>query len=82
MDKQGTVVIIGGTSEIGKRLAQRYAAQGHPTVVTSRDASRAQAAAQDVGDTCVGLSLDLSKPREIAAALADVNDVDLSLIHI
>jgi NAD(P)-dependent dehydrogenase (short-subunit alcohol dehydrogenase family) len=75
MAKTGTVVIVGGTSEIGKRIGQRYAGQDHKVVVTSRDASRAKAAAQDVGDTCVGLSLDLTKPRQIAGALADVNDV-------
>jgi len=76
MDKQGTVVVVGGTSEIGKRLARRYAGLGRPVVLTSRDAGRAKAAAQDVGGDCTGLSLDLSKPREIAAALADVDDVE------
>jgi NAD(P)-dependent dehydrogenase (short-subunit alcohol dehydrogenase family) len=83
MDNSGAVVVIGGTSEIGKRLAQHYAKQGRPVVVTSRDAGRAEAAAKDVGDKCVGLSLDLSKPREIAAALADVNDVEhLALVAV
>ncbi len=76
MDKLGTVVVVGGTSEIGKRLAKHYADKGHPTVVTSRDADRAKAAAQDVGGDSVGLSLDLSKPHDIAAALADVDDVE------
>ena len=76
MDKQGTVVVVGGTSEIGKHLARRYAGLGRPVVLTSRDAGRAKAAAQDVGGDCTGLSLDLSKPREIAAALADVDDVE------
>ncbi len=76
MDKQGTVVVVGGTSEIGKRLARRYAGLGRPVVVTSRDPGRAKAAAQDVGGDCTGLSLDLSKPREIAAALAQVDDVE------
>jgi NAD(P)-dependent dehydrogenase (short-subunit alcohol dehydrogenase family) len=76
MAKPGTVVVIGGTSEIGKRLAQRYANQGRPVVVTSRDMDRARATAQEVGGDCVGLSLDLSRPHEIAAALANVNDVE------
>lgn len=76
MDKTGTVVVVGGTSEIGKRLARRYASQGHPVVVTSRAADRAKAAAQDVGGDCIGLSLDLSKPHDIAAALAEVDDVE------
>lgn len=83
MDKLGTVVVIGGTSEIGKRLAQRYADQGRPVVVTSRAAGRAKATAQDVGGACVGLSLDLSKPHEIAEALADVDDVEhLALVAV
>jgi len=83
MDKPGTVVIVGGTSEIGKRLAQHYANQGRPLVVTSRDAGRAKATAQDVGSACVGLSLDLSKPHEIAEALADVDDVEhLALVAV
>lgn len=83
MDKPSTVVVIGGTSEIGKRLARRYAGQGRPVVVTSRDAARAKAAAQEVGGDCTGLSLDLSQPREIAAALADVDDVEhLALVAV
>jgi NAD(P)-dependent dehydrogenase (short-subunit alcohol dehydrogenase family) len=76
MAKKGGVVVIGGTSEIGKRLAQHYAHQGRSVIVTSRDAARAKAVAQEVGGDCVGLSLDLSKPYEIAAALAEVNDVE------
>lgn len=75
MDNKGTVVVVGGTSEIGKRVAQRYARQGHKTVVTSRDAGRAKSAAQEVGGDCMGVSLDLSKPRDIAAALEGVDDV-------
>jgi NAD(P)-dependent dehydrogenase (short-subunit alcohol dehydrogenase family) len=83
MDKPGTVVIVGGSSGIGKRLAQRYADQGRPVVVTSRDAGRAQAVAKDIGGNCVGLSLDLSQPREIAAALAGVEDVEhLALVAV
>ena len=75
-DTPGTVVVVGGTSEIGKRIAKRYADQGHTAVVTSRDADRARAAAQDVGDAGIGLSLDLTTPHAIADALADVDDVE------
>ena len=83
MDKSGAVVIVGGSSGIGKRLAQRYADQGRPVVVTSRDAGRAQAAAKDIGGNCAGLSLDLGQPREIAGALAGVEDVEhLALVAV
>jgi NAD(P)-dependent dehydrogenase (short-subunit alcohol dehydrogenase family) len=83
MDSLGTVVVVGGTSEIGKRLARRYVQQGYPVVVTSRDAERANAAAQEVGGNSRGLSLDLTKPHELAAALAEVDDVDrLALVAV
>jgi NAD(P)-dependent dehydrogenase (short-subunit alcohol dehydrogenase family) len=75
MNKTGTAVIVGGTSEIGKRIGQRYADQGYKVVLTSRSADRARAAAQELGSNYTGVSLDLSKPYEIAEALADVNDV-------
>ncbi len=75
MDKPGTVVVIGGTCEIGKHLAQYYADKEHRVVVTSRDLGRAQATAREIGGDCVGLSVDLSQPHQIASALADVDDV-------
>ena len=73
---KGTVVVVGGTSEIGKRLAKHYADMGGKVVVTSRDTGRAQAAAAEVGGDCIGLSLDLRNPHDIAGALAEVNDVE------
>jgi NAD(P)-dependent dehydrogenase (short-subunit alcohol dehydrogenase family) len=73
--EKGTVVVVGGTSEIGKRLAQRYAGQGHNVVLTSRDQERAAATAKEVGGACRGIGLDLTKPHAIADAFADVTDV-------
>lgn len=73
---KGTVVVVGGTSEIGKRLAKHYADLGGQVVVTSRDIGRANAAAAEVGGNCLGLSLDLRYPHDIAGALAEVNDVE------
>jgi NAD(P)-dependent dehydrogenase (short-subunit alcohol dehydrogenase family) len=75
MDKPGTVVVVGGSVGIGKCLAQRYADRGHPVILTSRDAGRADATAQEIGGSTRGIPLDLSKPDEIAAALADVQEV-------
>src|SRR5690606_23319798 len=47
------------------------------------DAGRAAAAAAEVGGECVGLALDLSRPHEIAAALAEVDDVEyLALVAV
>ena len=75
MADNGSVVVIGGTSEIGKRIAQRYADKGESVVVTSRDAAKAQAAAKEIGDNASGIALDLNQPEEIADALAGLGPV-------
>jgi NAD(P)-dependent dehydrogenase (short-subunit alcohol dehydrogenase family) len=75
MDKPGTVVVVGGTCELGKYLAIHYANKGYPVVVTSRDLARAQATASEIGKDCTGLAVDLAHPHGIAAALANVEDV-------
>jgi len=75
MDKLGTVVVVGGTCDIGKHLARHYATKGHPVVVTSRDQGRAEACAREVGGDTRGICLDLADPHQIAGALAGVGDV-------
>ena len=72
---KGTVVVVGGTCELGKHLAQHYANKGHHVVVTSRDLGRAQATAKEIGGDCMGLAVDLANPHGIANALAGVDDV-------
>src|SRR3990172_10293082 len=72
---KGTVVVVGGTCELGKDLAKHYADKGHRVVITSRDLGRAQATAKDIGGKCVGIAADLSAPHQIAPALAEVDDV-------
>lgn len=69
-------VIVGGTGGLGRMLAQRFADRGHDVVITSRTRATAEAAAQEIGAHTRGLALDLVRPETIAAALADVTEVD------
>lgn len=75
MAGKGTVVVVGGTSELGKSVAVHYAEKGHPVVVTGREPGRAQQVAAEIGHGALGINFDLSKPSEIAPALAGVKDV-------
>jgi NAD(P)-dependent dehydrogenase (short-subunit alcohol dehydrogenase family) len=72
----GTVVIVGGTQGQGRELAQAYADEGRDVVVTGRDHSRAETAANEIGGNTRGIGFDLAEPHTIAVALADVGDVD------
>jgi NAD(P)-dependent dehydrogenase (short-subunit alcohol dehydrogenase family) len=69
-----SVVVVGGTSGIGRELARVRAERGDQVVLTGRDAERAEAVAKEIGAR--GLALDLSRPRELAGALTDVGRVD------
>jgi NAD(P)-dependent dehydrogenase (short-subunit alcohol dehydrogenase family) len=75
-EHMGSVVIVGGTQGLGRELAQSYAAEGREVVVTGRDAARAETAAGEIGGSTRGLGFDLAEPHTIAAALADVGEVD------
>src|SRR5689334_9567020 len=70
-----TVVVVGGTCELGKHLAKHYADKGCHVVVTSRDLGRAQAAAKEVGGDTVGIIVDLSAPHGIASAFSGIDNV-------
>jgi NAD(P)-dependent dehydrogenase (short-subunit alcohol dehydrogenase family) len=72
----GAVVIVGGTSGIGLRLAERYAAHERDVVITGRDAERAAACARGVGDRVAACALDLAEPHELAGRLAGIGAVD------
>ncbi|KUN23352.1 short-chain dehydrogenase [Streptomyces antibioticus] len=68
------VVVIGGTSGIGREFARMRAGRGDDVLITGRDAHRTDTAAKEIGAR--GLALDLSRPREIGAALAGAGRVD------
>jgi len=69
-------VIIGGSTGIGRVIAQRFADRGDEVVITSRDGATAHAIAREIGPGARGLALDLGWPESIAGALADVRRVD------
>jgi NAD(P)-dependent dehydrogenase (short-subunit alcohol dehydrogenase family) len=69
-----SVLVVGGTSGIGREFARLRAQRGDEVVLTGRDPDRAAAVAKEIGAR--GLALDLSLPREIAGALTDVGRVD------
>jgi NAD(P)-dependent dehydrogenase (short-subunit alcohol dehydrogenase family) len=73
----GSVVIVGGTAGIGRRLAERCAAAGEHVVITGRDQRRAESVAAEINGSrgVDALALDLAAPGELAGRLAGVGAV-------
>lgn len=71
----GRVVIVGGSSGLGLEVARHYAKLGRDVVVTSRDAARATAAAEEVGGSTTGIALDLVDVDRVADRLGDLGPV-------
>ena len=75
MSDDGCIVVVGGTDGIGKELARYYAGTGRETVLTGRDAARAEAVAAEIGGSARGIALDLARPKTIRDGLASVGPV-------
>jgi NAD(P)-dependent dehydrogenase (short-subunit alcohol dehydrogenase family) len=73
-------VVVGGTSGIGRVVAECLAGRGDAVIVTGRDAARAAAVAGEIGERVRGLPLDLTRPPEIASQLEGVERVDALVI--
>jgi len=76
MSERTQVVVIGGTSGIGRHFAQSCAERGDDVVITGRSEERTKGVADEIGGRARGLVLDLAEPERVVAALADVGRVD------
>ena len=76
MSTERAVVIVGGTSGIGREVAQTFADRGSEVVITGRDAGRTAVVASAIGGQTRGIGLDLARPEEIADRLSEVGEVD------
>ncbi|MDT0158517.1 SDR family NAD(P)-dependent oxidoreductase [Microbacterium sp. ARD32] len=70
------ILIAGGSSGIGRALAEDLIAAGDEVVLTSRDGERAEQVAAEIGPGAQGIALDVSEPEGIADQLAGVGRLD------
>ncbi len=75
---RGAVVVVGGTSGIGLRIAETYAARGSDVVITGRDQARTEEVAAGIPGpgAVMAQALDLAQPAQIAERLASVGPVE------
>ena len=77
-----TILITGATAGIGAAAARRFAAGGWRVIATGRRGARLRALAEELGDACLPLELDI-RDKAAAAQLAQLSppwgDIDLLL---
>ncbi|MEV0637761.1 SDR family oxidoreductase [Streptomyces sp. NPDC050619] len=73
-------LVIGGSQGLGRHIAEHFAKEGGRVTLTSRDASKAEKVAAEIGGAVTGLAVDLSRPESIEQALAPVKTVDQLVI--
>jgi serine 3-dehydrogenase len=75
-----TVLITGATAGIGQASARRFGTNGWRVIATGRRADRLRALADELGDACLPLELDM-RDREAVGALSELSppwgDIDL-----
>jgi NAD(P)-dependent dehydrogenase (short-subunit alcohol dehydrogenase family) len=71
----GQIVIIGGTSGLGRQLAQVFSDRGEAVVISGRDAVRAARVAAEIGGKTTSVALDLAAPEGIAQRLSGIGQV-------
>jgi gluconate 5-dehydrogenase len=68
------VLVTGGTSGLGRAMAEALLRAGANVVLTSRDRARAEAVAAELGAGAVGLVLDVREEASVHALVAQVHD--------
>ena len=74
-------LVTGGSRGIGRSIAEHLAAGGARVAVVARDGARAQAAAQDIGDTHRGYGCDVADAAAVDALVKQV-EADLGSLDI
>jgi NAD(P)-dependent dehydrogenase (short-subunit alcohol dehydrogenase family) len=72
---RGEAVIVGGTTGIGRAIAEALVARGDAVVVAGRSIERAESAAAEIGRSSRALALDLTRPEEVTGALSAIESV-------
>jgi gluconate 5-dehydrogenase len=68
------VLITGGTSGLGAAMATALVDAGATVAITGRDETRAEAAARELGNGCVGVGMDVRDDDEVTQGVDRVVD--------
>ena len=67
-------LVTGGTSGLGRAMAQALVAAGAQTVVTSRDLGRAEQSARQLGGNAIGIAMDVRDHDSVHTGVEEIDD--------
>lgn len=70
--KGKAALITGGARGIGRAIGEGYAREGATVCIADLDGAECEAVAREIGRGAFGLALDVTKPDQIAAVVAEV----------
>lgn len=74
------IVVIGGTSGIGRGVAEHYVERGAKVTLSGCTPGRAKEVASGLGGRSRGIDVDLSSPLDVALQLAEIEPLDRLVI--
>jgi NAD(P)-dependent dehydrogenase (short-subunit alcohol dehydrogenase family) len=70
------ILVIGGSSGIGKAVAEMAYNMGNEVILTSRQLAKARSVAQQIGDTVTGLQLDINDETGVHTFFSQLSPQD------
>ena len=70
------IIVVGGSSGIGKSVSQMAYEQGAQVTLTGRNANLAERTAHDIGISVTGKELDVNDEDQVAAFFGSFSDID------
>ena len=67
-------LVTGGTSGLGRAMAQALVSAGAQTVVTSRDRGRAEQSARQLGGNAIGIAMDVRDHDSVHTGVEEIDD--------
>lgn len=71
-----TILVVGGTSGMGRAVADLAAARGDRVIVAGRSQEKAERVAAEIGHDARGIAIDLTSIDSIEAASTSIDSID------
>ncbi|MEM9361936.1 MAG: SDR family oxidoreductase [Bacteroidota bacterium] len=76
MMKEKKIIVIGGSSGIGKAVCEQAYKLGAQVILTSRSLDKAKTSAEQIGSLVIGKELDIDNEKEVLDFFGSLNEID------